>query len=104
MTSTKGWGLLAGVALVLAVAGKGLGGPPERPLGTLVAFDRQGHAWDVVRDGDHFVARHPRRDETVPPRNFEKAEGYLRVDGRYLAYDLSGKSKDVLAWNGPAEE
>ena len=69
MTSTNGPASLflavTGVALALLAAGPTEGQPPERRRGTLSVFDK-GHVWDVVRDGDRFVALRFRRGDGVP--------------------------------------
>jgi hypothetical protein len=109
MTSTKGPGLLAllaGAAVALAAAVPGRGQPPESRLGTLIAFDDKGDPWDVVRDGDRFVALRFRQGDGISPRNFHNSGDFLRVDDRSLGYDLGGKNHDVLALDrrGPDTE
>jgi hypothetical protein len=110
MTSTNGLGALlaplAGAALALTAAGpgQGQGSPKNRAVELSVSTDK-GYFGVVVRDGDRFVALRFRRGEGgAPIRTFKKSGNMLKVDGMYLGYDLGGKSKDVLARDGLAED
>jgi hypothetical protein len=109
MTSTNGLaGLpaaLAGLALALAGAGPGNGQPAKRRAVEVMVFNDKGYFGPIARDGDHFVAVRFRTGEKgARIRNFEVSGGFLRVGDRYLGYDLSGKSKDVLALEWPGKD
>src|SRR5262245_16335874 len=109
MTSTKPMaGLLAVLASVmLAVWGVGPGAC-QAPRSRAVDLKIRGgndHWWQVTESGDGFVAeKHVPNGEPVERSNFKLGIDQMKVSGKYMAYDLSGKNKDVLAENRDTAE
>jgi hypothetical protein len=102
MTSTRPLGgahaLLAGLALGLGVPWSGRC-QPTTPREVELHIRGSGYDyWQVDASGDGFVARHVFPGDRVSYRHsFAESAGGMEVSGKYMGYDLSGKSKEVLA-------
>lgn|SRR5262249_16340276 len=105
MTSIKMLGallaLLMSLALIMTAAGQGR--RSEKHKVELIVFGPEGYLGakgcfgKVVRDGDRFVALRFRQGEGAAFNgNFEPGGDDLKVDDKYLGYDLRGENKDVL--------
>ena len=96
------FGLLVGLALGLTMAA-GQGRRSQKHKVELIVFGPEGYLGakgcigKVVRDGDRFVAPRFRQGEGAAFHgNFEPGGDDLKVDDKYLGYDLRGENKNVL--------
>jgi hypothetical protein len=102
MTSTRALGHLlasmAGIALVLGGPISGRCQLRNEELVELFIEDSKSPSW-IVRVSDNQVIAEKFRpgDRTHVVRNFEESADWMEVDGRYMGYDLEGRSKSVLA-------
>ena len=92
--------VLLGTAVLLGVTASGHCQRPERrKYVDVLVIDADQHIWEVpgVKDKCFLLQRpHDGRDYTYP-KNFQKGDDWMEVGGFHLAYDLEGKTKDVLA-------
>jgi hypothetical protein len=101
MMSTKPSGVLALMAsglLALGVTSPGLCQAPRPREVDLKTRGGEDHWWQVTDSGDRFVAeKHVPKSQPVYRHNFKESADWMQVSGKYMAYDLSGKNKEVLA-------
>lgn len=89
--------LLAILALGLVVGDVGHSRPPPRDVELNIRGGAD-HYWKVNHDGRMFLAVRIRKGTTSPIYdNFRETNDGMRVGGRYMGYDLTGRSKNVLA-------